>query len=102
MFGGEGDSRALTSKSFLSTKSVLSSTKISSADYDSIATDGTMTYDDAVSKFGKPAQLTVTSMMGSNSSVAIWTNVGSGITSGVSLTLSGDNTVISKVQNGIN
>lgn len=95
-FGGEGDSRALSSKSITRAKDVLSSKKISQTDYDSITTDGTMKLDELINKFGNPSMTTVTSIMNTETKTIIWTNVNSSLGSSMSLTVSGGNTIIGK------
>ncbi len=97
-FGGDGNNRALTSKSITSAKSIISGAKISQADYDAIATDGTTKVSDLVTKFGKPAIMTVYSIMNIETKTYVWSNVNSNLGSGVSLTVSGNDTVIGKSQ----
>lgn len=97
-FGGDGDNRALSSKSLTSAKSLISGTKISQADYDAIPTDGTMNGSDLIKKFGQPSVITVYSILNTETKTLIWSNVNSNLGSGISLTLSGNNTVIGKTQ----
>lgn len=97
-FGGDGDNRALSSKSITSAKSILSGAKISQNDYDAIATDGTTKVSDLVTKFGQPAIMTVYSLMNIETKTYVWSNVNSNLGSGVSLTVSGNDTVIGKSQ----
>ncbi|CAH0418953.1 DUF3862 domain-containing protein [Periweissella ghanensis] len=97
-FGGEGDKRSLSSKSLTSAKSIISGAKISQADYDAITTNGTMNVSDLVKKFGQPAVKTVYSILNTETKTLVWSNVNSNLGSGVSLTVSGGNTVIGKTK----
>lgn len=97
-FGGKGDQRALSSKSITYAKNVLSSKEISQADFDAITTDGTMPLSDVIAKLGKPAQITVTSIMGVETKTDVWTNINSSFGSGMTLTVSGGDTIIGKTK----
>lgn len=97
-FGGDGDDRALSSKSITSAKSILSGTKISQSEYDAITTDGSMKLSDLVNKFGQPSIMSVYSIMNTETKTIVWSNVNSDLGTGISLTVSGDNTVIGKVK----
>ena len=97
-FGGDGDDRALSSKSITSAKSILSGTKISQSEYDAITTDGSMKLSDLVNKFGQPSVMSVYSIMNTETKTIVWSNVNSDLGTGISLTVSGDNTVIGKVK----
>lgn len=97
-FGGDGDNRSLSSKSITSAKNIISGTKISQSDYDAITTEGTMKVSDLVTKFGRPAIMTVYSIMNTETKTYIWSNVNSKLGSSVSLTVSGSDTIIGKSQ----
>lgn len=97
-FGGTGNDRALSSKSYTNANRILTPKTITQADYDAIPTDGSKKLAPLINKFGKPTTYTVTSILDSETKSATWQNLKGNFTKTLTLTISADNTIIGKAK----
>lgn len=95
-FGGDGNNRSLSSKSYVLKPSLISKHRITQAEYDKITVDGSMPFDDLLKQFGRPSTYTVVSIMDIETKTASWSNVAKDLKNPVTVTISGGNTIIGK------